>query len=79
MKNIFNVVDVVQYEESLNRIVFAYKSTALDDRAFSSGGGGLEPLEAAAVLRRLKKRATKEWPAETDEDIMDAMDNVNCK
>jgi spermidine synthase len=75
MKNIFNVVDVVQYEESLNRIVFAYKSTALDDRAFSSSGG-LEPLEAGAVLRRLKKRATKEWPAETDEDIMDAMEDV---
>lgn len=75
MKDVFSVVDVVKYEESLNRIVFAYKSLALDERAFSSTGG-VEPLEAGAVLRRLKKRATKEWSEETDDDIMDAMSDV---
>jgi hypothetical protein len=30
------------------------------------------------VLRRLKKRATKEWSEETDDDIMDAMSDITC-
>jgi spermidine synthase/ubiquinone/menaquinone biosynthesis C-methylase UbiE len=78
MKNIFSIVDVVKYEESLNRIVFAYKSETLDERSFSGSGEGLETLEAGSVLRRLKKRATKEWSEETDDDIMDAMSDITC-
>ena len=78
MQNVFSVVDVVKYEDSLNRIVFAYKSGTLDERSFSSEGG-LEPLGGSQVLRRLKMRSTKDWSSETDDDIIEAMsDTTNC-
>ena len=77
MKDVFSVVDVVKYEDSLNRIVFAHKSSTLDERSFGSKGG-LEPLSANQVLGRFKSRATKEWSTEIDDDIVEAMGDMEC-
>ena len=80
---IFAVIDIVKYEDSLNRIIFAHKAETLDERKWDSlaaadqrdadAHAGPRPLTPEAVLRRLKSRATQAWPENTDEELLDAM------
>ena len=82
--SIFSVIDIARYEDSLNRIIFAHKAQALDERDMSLPSSKSDeterpapsPLTPEAVLRRLKARSTKPWPEATDEDLIEAMRDV---
>ena len=87
--DMFAVIDIVKYEDSLNRIIFAHKAEKLDEREWDvhavaankredddNGDGdhaGPAPLTPEAVLRRLKDRATQAWSEDTVEEMLEAM------